>query len=98
MQKTNKASFKVKVESEISQIEIGIFQYPGWKIFTNGQEKENYVGSDQWGRMHIDLPRGEHQVVLKLENTPVRSAGNSISVVSWLLLFTAPLWRRKFKS
>ncbi|OGY14809.1 MAG: hypothetical protein A3A58_01415 [Candidatus Blackburnbacteria bacterium RIFCSPLOWO2_01_FULL_41_27] len=95
VQKTNKASFKAVVESETSQIEIGIFQYPGWKVFVNGQEKENYIGNDSWGRMHIDLIRGEYQVVLKLENTPVRSAGNSISAVSWLLLFTAPLWRKK---
>lgn len=94
-QKTNFASFSAKIKSDKAKVEIGIFQFPGWVVFVDGNKAEAYVGDDEWGRMHIDLPKGEHEVVLRLENTPVRTAGNTISLVSWLALIAVPFWRKK---
>lgn len=94
-QKTDEGRFTAKIESDKAKVEIGIFQFPGWVAFVDGVKTKTYIGDDEWGRMHLDLPQGEHQVYLKLENTPVRTAGNTISLVSWLALVTVPLWRKR---
>lgn len=95
IQKTNFAQFTANIKSDIAITEIGIFQFPGWTAYVNGERAETYIGDDEWGRMHIDLPNGEHQVILKLENTPVRTIGNIGSLISWFVLFTSPFWRKK---
>lgn len=47
------------------------------------------------GRIVLELPSGEHQLYLKLQNTPIRNLGNSLSLFSWILLnlyFIRSLW------
>lgn len=98
-QKTDEVGFRVNVTGQVATVQIGIFQFPGWTAYVNGKQTDTFVDKDSWGRMHlINLPRGQYEVVLKLENTPARSAGNVISLVSWAALFTVPLWRKKTSS
>lgn len=93
-QGTNWARFKVAAGEDV-RVRINIFEFPEWKVFVNGQETATEVGDDEWGRMHITVPGGEHEVFAKLYNTPVRKAGNAISLASWIALITSPFWRRK---
>lgn len=82
---TNWAGFTVNSTTSASTVRIGIFQYPVWKTFVDGKEVVNYIpDSEVWGRMYIDLARGTHNVTLKLYNTPLRSAANIVSLVTWL--------------
>jgi len=97
IQTSNFAEFKVNIISEQAKIRIGIFEYPGWKVFLDGNEASIYIGDDDWGRMHIDAPKGEHTITAKLINTPARTAGNAISLVSWAALLTIPVLRKKIK-
>lgn len=93
-QGTDWARFKAEIASESAQIQLGILQFPEWRVFVDGAEVETFVGNDQWGRMHIDLDQGRHTVSAKLYDTWPRTAGNIISAVSWGMLITSPLWRR----
>lgn len=83
-QRTDFARFTVNTDSDI-KVRINIFEFPGWVVYVNGQEKEKYVPEfEKWGRMWIDLPPGEHTVVVEFRNTPVRTISNWLSIISWV--------------
>ena len=93
--RTNLASFKAIVTSANARVRINIVQFPVWKIFVDGKEVETAFGDDKFGRMHITIPQGEHEVITRFSDTPIRTASNFLSVFSWILLLTAPIWRRR---
>lgn len=93
---TNKASLSVSVISDKATVRLGIFKFPNWKAFVDGKEVETYIPKDEmWGRMYIEVPKGEHKIALRLFNTPLRTTSNIISLVAWIGLATFPLWRKK---
>jgi len=95
-QGTNWASFKINVTDEKAVIRLGIFYFPGWRVFVDDQEIGTYIHEEEkWGRMYIDIVEGEHRVEAKFYNTPVRKVGNILSLVTWLGLFSFPFLRRK---
>ena len=98
-QGTNWAEFGANIESDSAVIRLGIFQFPNWRVFVDGTEVNTFVAEDEkWGRMYVEIPKGEHFVRAQLFNTPVRSAGNLISLVTWIGLFTFPFWRKRLGS
>ncbi len=95
-QGTNWAQFDIDAKED-SQIRINIYQFPNWKVFVDGKEVENYVPEKElWGRMHIDVSAGKHEVYAKLYDTPVRIVGNIISLLTWVFLGLI-LVRSRFK-
>ncbi|KKT65682.1 MAG: hypothetical protein UW61_C0041G0002 [Candidatus Curtissbacteria bacterium GW2011_GWC1_44_33] len=95
-QGTNWAAFKANVESKKALVRIGIFYFPNWRVFVDGAEVGIFIPEgESWGRMHIELPKGSHEIYLKLYNTPVRTTSNIISLVTWVGLLTFPFWKRK---
>lgn len=91
--------FNADIASEEALVRINIFDFPGWRVFVkegaNSEEIETFVPEEEkWGRMWVKLSKGEHLVYAQIFNTPVRTAGNLISLVSWSLLLTYPVWRR----
>ena len=98
-QGTDWASFRVRVKDTPGTIRVNIFAFPNWKAFRSGQEIQTYVDTEErWGRMYIDIPRGSHDIYLKLFNTPIRTLSNIISVITWFLLLTFPIWRKKINA
>lgn len=93
-QGTNWAEFKVSAVTD-ALVRINIFQFPGWKVFVDGKEVLTGINNDSLGRMYITVPGGEHKISANLFDTAPRRVGNLISLVSWLALLTAPIWRRR---
>lgn len=94
-QKTNSARAKIRMDEE-GDVRVNIFKFPGWKVFIDGKETQVFIHEkEEWGRMYIKIPQGEHEVAAKLTNTPVRTAGNTISLLTWLGTLTLPFWRGK---
>lgn len=90
--------FNANVESEEALIRINIFEFPNWVVTVDGLEVETFIDEDEvWGRMYIDISKGEHLVYAQLYNTWPRTAGNLISLISWAGLITFPYWRKKRK-
>ena len=82
--------FKVRADED-TIVRINTFYFPEWRVFvkenSNSVEIPIYVPEEEeWGRMWIDLPAGEHLVYAQLFNTPVRTWSNLISLFSWLIL------------
>ena len=95
-QGTNWLETKVNIDSLDSTVRINIFQFPGWRVFVDGKEKEiRLLKDDQLGRIHVDVPQGEHNIEVRLFNTTPRTIGNTLSAISWLALITFPKWRKK---
>lgn len=67
--------------------QINTFYFPGWKYFVDEKEVSvNPEDDKELGRPRIKLTPGEHTVVARFTNTPIRTLGNSLSLVSWLSL------------
>lgn len=96
--KTNLQEFELKLPTA-GTVEIQTYYFPGWKVWLNGVEQTIDPKRDPLlGRMKIDVPAGDHLLVAKFTNTPIRSIGNTLSVISWLLIIgigIISVWRRK---
>src|SRR5262249_12984381 len=77
---------KLRVEMEKSdQLQFRTSNFAGWTATVDGglaRIKEGAVKN-----VIIDLAAGEHVVALELRSTPVRRAGNVITILSLALLF-----------
>lgn len=94
VQGSNWARFRVIADKE-TKVRINVFKFPDWRVFVDGKETETTIRDDSLGRMHISVPAGEHEILARLFDTSPRKAGNLISLISWLALLTAPIWRRR---
>ncbi len=91
--------FNTDILSEDAVVKINTLYFPGWKVFADNQELEVLIPEDEmWGRIHVEIPQGQQRIYAQLFNTPVRTAGNIVSLTSWLILFSYPLWRRRSSS
>ncbi len=90
--------FNAQIETDTALVRINIFDFPNWKVYMDGREITHFIPDDEeWGRMYIVVPQGKHQVYAQLLNTPVRTASNIISFVSWGLLFGVWMFYRPMK-
>lgn len=82
-----------------SIIRLNILYFPGWRIYQDGKElKEGdsyYITSREYsafqdtaesGLIDIKVPPGVHHYLAVFGETPLRKIGDSISVISLLLL------------
>lgn len=70
-----------------SKVTVAQIAFPNFEIMDNGQ-KINYAIDPELGRMVLNLDSGEHQIYIKLKNTPIRSISNIISLIAWTLLIS----------
>jgi len=79
-----------------AKITISQLAFPNFEITDKGQ-KIDYKVEPELGRMVIDLKSGDHQIYVKLKNTPIRTISNYISLFAWLslvLYLLKPLWKK----
>jgi len=87
--------FNVSV-SQDSKVIISQLAFPNFEITDNGQ-KIDYQIEPELGRMVINLKTGDHQIYVKLKDTPIRTISNYISLVAWIFVlgyFSLPLWNK----
>lgn len=79
-----------------AKITISQLAFPNFEITDKGQ-KIDYQIEPELGRMVINLKPGDHQIYVKLKNTPIRTISNYISLFAWLgliLYLLKPLWKK----
>lgn len=95
-QGTNWARFTLIVDSPQTMVRINLFDFPTWKITVDGQVINHKIPeTEKWGRMYIEVPKGEHQVYLELKNTPVRTISNIISSLTFVGLVGYLIWKKR---
>ncbi|OGM61558.1 hypothetical protein A2961_01015 [Candidatus Woesebacteria bacterium RIFCSPLOWO2_01_FULL_39_21] len=94
-ERTNWLSFFADIRSESAKLRINVMNFPDWKVLVDGKEVKEYVDkSEEWGRIYIDVSQGEHFIYARLENTPIRSIANGISLIFWIGLLSYPLVKK----
>lgn len=68
------------------QLQFRTSNFAGWTATIDGGLAEIKEGAVK--NIVIDLPAGAHTVALELRSTPVRRAGNVITILSLALLFS----------
>ncbi|MFQ6099668.1 MAG: hypothetical protein ACE5OS_00325 [Anaerolineae bacterium] len=64
------------------------FYFPGWRAYVDGKEVEIEVAGPE-GFITLWVPEGEHEVLVRFESTPPRTAGWIISAVGLVMLIVA---------
>ncbi len=80
--------FRYQVEANLSQpgtLTIPVFYFPGWKL-TSQNQTLNIGYSQTFGFITAQLPAGTQTLELSFEDTPIRSIGVALSVISLLSL------------
>lgn len=68
------------------------FDFPGWKAYVDGREVDIEIARPE-GFITVDVPEGQHTVLVRFEDTPVRrwswlvSGGTLVALVALLLLW-----------
>jgi hypothetical protein len=64
---------------------IHVAMFPGWTVRIDDREEPFAVNpGDRF--IHVSVPQGRHTVATVFENTAIRRAGNTISVISLVLV------------
>jgi len=74
--------------------------YPGWRAYLDGREVA-VVPEGDLGWMTVEVPAGEHVLLLRFEDTPVRVAGTVITLLTgfWVVaVWGWDLYRRRRES
>jgi hypothetical protein len=88
----NDYEFEVEI-AEAARLRVNTFYFPGWTLSVDGSES-SIDHSNPKGVMEFELGPGHHLVQLSFLDTPVRRLGKAVSLLSGLLLFTAPFLQR----
>lgn len=87
---------------EAANIRLPLFDFPGMKVWVNQKEvphrNDDCRGQEFClGLISVDLSPGRHVVKAELTNTPIRTLGNSLSLLSIAVLAGILLKSRKYK-
>lgn len=77
--------------TEKSKLRLPLLDFPGMTVFVDGKvvnhnhddcRKEEFC----FGLISFDINKGTHTIMTKLKDTPVRSIGNVITIISFIIL------------
>lgn len=71
--------------------QINTFAFPGWEVLIDG-EKVPYTDRNKLKLIQISVPIGAHTVEAQFKDTPIRSIGNSASIISIIILTGGSTW------
>jgi hypothetical protein len=83
MIRTGGASDEIWVESpEGTALRFYTYYFPGWRVFIDGKRlpDEALRAETVYGLITVDVPPGEHQVLLRWGDTPLRLAGKVLTL------------------
>lgn len=79
---TNWFNFKTETHSH-TIIRLSQYYFPNWKIYVDSKEIKVEYKNNSLGLMTIILGKGNHEIVARLYDTPVRSLGNLMTVLGF---------------
>jgi hypothetical protein len=91
------ASDRVRVRSETpATIQFYTYAFPGWRVFVDGERlPESAIRAEgPHGLITVDVPAGEHSVLLRWGDTPLRIGSKVLSVGTLVLALGLALGKR----
>jgi hypothetical protein len=104
MIRTAGATDEVWVRSpEGTALRFYTYYFPGWRVSVDGHRLADSALRPEgpYGLLTVDIPAGEHRVLLRWGDTPVRAAGKALTLACLVLavgLALVPLSRRRRQS
>lgn len=95
-QMNNGRRISFSVVGEGGKIIISRYYFPGWQVVIDNIPFPSYP-SGKYGLITINVPKGVHEVSLKLTDTVVRYIGNIVSLLSILGIFIVFVFRSTMK-
>jgi len=96
---TSRAPLSMELEAKAQDpmsLSFHSFYFPNWQIYFDGSRAKPYP-SGALGLLTVDLPPGEHHLLVRLEDTPVERAGTILLLASLgalvAILALARQWR-----
>ena len=89
------------IAKEPLTLQFYTYDYPGWQVTLNGQPLEHRPTAP-YGLITVDIPAGDHTVLLRMGSTPPRTLGGLISIgalgAALFLIFSSsiPFIRARF--
>jgi hypothetical protein len=83
--KSDTQNWKIDVVSDLAYVELPSYYFPSWVVTIN-QKDVPIDYANEHGLMRVELPKGTHDISLKLEDTPIRAVSNSITIISLICL------------
>ncbi len=82
---------KVEVLTEKANLRLPLFHFPGMKVFIDGREiahSYNDCRNQKYclGLISIDVKKGSHEIEARLTDTPIRSYGNFLTLISLIIV------------
>jgi hypothetical protein len=88
---TDWQKWNISVSSSEALLRLSLYDFPGWKVWIDeGETPINH--ENELGLITVLIPKGKHQVLARLTETPVRKLGNLMSLGGLLAI---PLFLRK---
>lgn len=88
--------YQLKLEKD-GLLQINTFYFPGWKYYVNNKEVVVDPNEDkELGRPRFHLTPGEYNILAKFRSTGVRTIGNMLSLISWIILLSYILFIRVY--
>jgi len=91
-----KVVFRARKEGRIT---FNTFYYPGWHAYLLESEAGPIVRElpivphGTLGKITVTVPEGDHYLLLRFEDTPVRVVGKYVTALSVLIIFAALGWK-----
>jgi hypothetical protein len=78
--KNSSRNYKVFAMSDIRMADY-TFYFPGWRVYVDGKETPiQFQDPSYRGVITYNVPKGDHQIFIKFENTKPRKAGYVLSI------------------
>jgi hypothetical protein len=77
---SNRWNFDVDSRSGVT-LDVPVFDFPNWTTYIDGEVIDHQISFPS-GRIEIQVPAGEHNVSGIFKNTPIRTFGNILSLIS----------------
>lgn len=78
-------SWHIAVGSETARLMLPVLYWPGWIAEANGA-RLSLEAAPGAGLSSLALPRGTHDVALRLTRTPLQTVAESLSLAAWLVV------------
>lgn len=86
---------KFSVEGKGGTLIINTYYFPGWEVKIDNR-KTAIDDNNKFKLIRVKIPQGPHTVEAEFKNTPIRSVGNLLTIISLLIFLFLGLKRWKF--
>lgn len=86
-------SFSITADNDV-RVQVQTIYWPGWEAFIDGNVTQ-IMYNNRRGLIELQIPKGDHQILVKFGETPVRLISDIVSLISISVLFILLFYRKR---